>query len=213
MDLRYPEDNPDYLLNEQTQMYKYSTHRNQGIYEIIKFYYLHCGIDIIPIYFSPTDYEQHFLPKNHDNNLLSPTISICINKIPEIVEDKLTWDQVLEIRKDKGALKKIKRFNNWTTLELTNKNESEITAILEKNLDDYSWALKKHGIQTTIGAISTVQSISTTLVNAYTDNANFLLPGITISAGITLLAVKSFVDAVEAKRHPIAIIYDLVKMK
>lgn len=211
MDLSRHLDNNSYdLLNEHNQMYKYSTHRNHGIYEIIEFY-RNYGINIIPIYFSPTDYEQHFLPNNSDNEFLSPTISICINKIPEIIEDKLSWEQVLDIRKDKKSLTKIRRFKNWTTLELANKSEEEIASILEKNLDDYSFALKKHGVETAIGAISTVHSVSSTIITALTENANFLMPGITISAGITLFAAKSFIDTIEAKRHPIAIIYDLVK--
>lgn len=211
MDLqRHSNINNNHLFNEHNQMYKYSTHRNHGIYEIIEFY-RNYGINIIPIYFSPTDYEQHFLPNNNDNEFLSPTISICINKIPEIIEDKLSWEQVLDIRKDKKSLTKIRRFKNWMTLELSNKGEEEISAILEKNLDDYSFALKKHGVETTIGAISTVHSVSSTIITALTENSNFLIPCITISAGITLFATKSFIDTIEAKRHPIAIIYDLIK--
>lgn len=210
MDLQESPNNTNHFFNEHNLRYKYSKHRNHGIYEIIEFY-KHFGINIIPIYFSQTDYEQHFLSTNNDREFLSPTISICINKIPEIIEDKLSWEQVLNIRKDKKSLTKIRRFKNWTTLELTNKNETEIAAILEKNLDDYTFALKKHGVETTIGAISTVHSVGSTLVTALTENSNYLMHGITISAGITLFAIKSFIDTIEAKRHPIAIIYDLIK--
>lgn len=207
----YSGDNIYSLFSDQTQVYKSSMNRNQRIYEVIEIYHQQLGINIVPIYFSPTEYEQCFLPPSNTTRPLSPTISICINRIPEIIEDKLTWEQVLDIRKDKESLKKIRRFNNWVTLELANKSEAEITAIFEKNLDDYSFALKKHGVETAIGAISTVQSVSSTIITALTENANFLIPGITISAGITLFAVKSFIDTIEAKRHPIAIIYDLVK--
>lgn len=199
------------LLEQQGQQYKYSVHRNHRIYESIEFY-RRVGINIVPIYFSPTEYEQHFLPDNN-KDLLSPTISICINEIPEIVEEKLSWDQVVDIRNDKEAIAKVRRFKNWITLELADKNESEIRTILEQSLDDYSWALKKHGITTTVGAISTVQSVGATLVEALNERTGFLLSGLIISAGVTVFAVNSFADAIETKRHPIAIIYDLVKRK
>lgn len=209
---KHPSGNPYDLFSNRTQIYKYSTNRNHRIYEVIELY-RQLGINIVPIYFSPTEYEQHFLPRNESTSLLSPTISICINKIPEMVEDKLTWEQVLDIRKDKESLVKIRRFNNWVELELTNKSESEIIAIFEKKLDDYSWALKKHGVKTSIGAISMVQSVSATLANAFAENASFLIPGIMISTGVSIYAIQSFVDTIEAKRHPIAIIYDLIKKK
>lgn len=211
MDFRKRSQNDSYhLLNEHNQMYKYSTHRNNGINEITKFY-RNYGINIIPIYFSPTDYEQHFLPNIDNIKFQSSTISTCINKIPEIVEEKLTWKQVIEIRKDKDSLNKIRRFNNWITSELTNKSEAEITAILEKALDDYSYALKKHGIETAIGAISIISS--TPLIQALTENTNFLIPGMTLGTGITILAIKYFINNFETKRLPIAIIYDLTKIK
>ena len=153
MDIQeYSSDDIYSLFSDQTHVYKSSMNRNQRIYEVIEIYH-QLGINIVPIYFSPTEYEQCFLLPNNTNRPLSPTISICINRMPAIIEDKLTWEQVLDIRKDKESLKKIRRFNNWVTLELANKSESEIVAIFEKNLDDYSCTLKKHGIKTTLGAI------------------------------------------------------------
>lgn len=209
----YSSDNIYSLFTDQTQVYKTSMNRNQRIYEVIEIYRQQLGINIVPIYFSPIEYEQYFLPSNNNVNQLSPTISICINQIPEIVEDKLTWEQVLQIRQDKESLKKVRRFNNWVTLELSNKSQSEISAILEKSIDEYSYALKKHGIKTTVGAISTIQSITTTIATAFTENTNFLVPGIMISTGVSVFAINSFIDSIEAKRHPIAIIYDLLKIK
>ena len=193
-------------------VYKYSVNRNKRIKKAIEFYRFY-GYKIVPIYFSPTDYERHFKTSDEEKDGFTPAISICINQIPEIIESKLTWEQVLNVRKDTKALTKIRRFKNWMTLDFTGKSESEIRDSLEKSLDGYSWALRKHGIQTAAGAISTVNSVSSALISAINGDYSFLLPGIIIGSGVAAYAVQSFVNVLEVRRHPIAIIYDLLKSK
>jgi len=189
--------------------YKYSSNRNKGIASVIErcaFY----GFNIVPIYFSPTDYEKQFMNIT-DNSINTPAISICINNLPEIIEDKLDWEQVLSIRKDKDSITKIRRLKNWLNTEILHKDESEMKSILDKAVDDYSFALKKHGIQTMAGAISTVSTASITLLNAVSQNGSFNIAGISIASGLSVFAIKSFIDRIEAKRHPIALVYDLMK--
>lgn len=197
-------------LSRDFDKYKYSMHRNKRIQELIEVYQ-RIGIHVVPIYFSQTEFERNIIGKNH--KMKSPAVSICINNIPEIAEEKLDWEQVLEIRKDKESIEKIRRFRNWINVDLLDKSESEIRGILEKAIDDYKFSLKKHGIKTITGAISTVSAISVSYLNSVSKNDSFisLEAGLPIIAGIVVYTINSYIDMMETKRNPVAIIYDIIK--
>ncbi|MCL1884356.1 MAG: hypothetical protein FWF81_11490 [Defluviitaleaceae bacterium] len=189
--------------------YKYSKNRNKGISSIVAKCHT-IGFTIVPVYFSPTEFEkQHNRYSNESAK--TPAISICINNLPLIIEDKLDWEQVLEIRSDKKSIEKIRRLKNWLNTDILHKSEAELKSLLDKAIDDYSFALKKHGIQTLAGAISTVSTASLTLLNAVSQSGSFDVAGISIASGLSVFAIKSFIDKIEAKRHPVALIYDLMK--
>jgi hypothetical protein len=91
-------------LKTNSPKYKYSNHRNSKISNFVDAFERE-GYSITPVYFSSTSFEnsiEHSLPKKQ----CVPAISICINEMPEIVEEKLDWEQVLDIRKDKESAKK-----------------------------------------------------------------------------------------------------------
>lgn len=73
-------------------------------------------------------------------------IEVCIKLIPEIIEEKLDWKQVEEIREDKKSFESLRRFWNWFDIEMKDKSIEEVEDILENKLDDYKFALKKHGV-------------------------------------------------------------------
>ena len=196
--------------------YKYSTNRNKGIMEIVK----RCkilGINVVPVYFSPTEFEKQFNSRNHRKWKIlksegkSPAISICINNLPEIIEDNLSWEQVLDIRKDSESIKKVRSLKNWLNTDILHKSDEEMKAIIDKAIDDYAFALKKHGILTMMGAISTVSTASVSLLNAISKNGSFDVTGITITAGLSIFAIKTLIDKIETRRNPIALIYDLMR--
>lgn len=189
--------------------FKYSVNRNNGIASIYE-QCLSLGISVVPVFFSPTDYEKQYIIHS-DTSQNVPAISLCINNLPEIIEDKLDWEQVLEIRADEESTARIRRLKNWLNTDILHKKESEMKAILDKAIDDYGFALKKHGIQTLVGAISTVTTASHTLINAVSQNGSFDVAGLSIASGLSVFAIKSWIDKAEAKRHPIALIYDLMK--
>jgi len=189
--------------------YMYSSNRNNGITKIIDYYSV-LGVYLVPVFFSPTEHEKQF--NQHSNELTKrPAISICINNFPEMVEEHLDWEQVLNIRNDKKSIIKVRRLKNWLNKEILCKSDSEMKSILDEAIDDYKFALKKHGIQTIAGAISTVSTASVTLLNTLSQSGSFDVAGLSIASGLSVFAIKSFVDRMEAKRHPVALIYDLMK--
>jgi len=72
----------------------------------------------------------------------------------EIADEKqLTWEQVIEFRKDKDNQKKYKRLLHWLDKEMAGKSQRFIEDEIAMKLDDYESALKKYGIRTILGTI------------------------------------------------------------
>ncbi|RHR64590.1 hypothetical protein DWW70_14140 [Coprococcus sp. AF16-5] len=137
---------------------------------------------------------------------------VCLSNMPVIVEERLKWKQVLEMRKDAESMKKIHRFRRWVDLELDGKSKNEIIQSLEKAIDDYKYALKKHGVMTAIGGLTTVLSASSTVIEAFSgDFSAQMSAGLAISGGLITYTATQLNDYFEKKREPIALIYDLEK--
>ena len=140
-------------------------------------------------------------------------IEVCIKFIPEIVEDKLEWKQVDEIRKDKESVKSLRRFWMWYNRDFKNMTHSEIREILELELDNYKFALKKHGILTVIGGFSTIlSSVSTILTVLSSSEVEIVSAGLAISAGILTFSSTQVAEIFQSRREPIAYIYKLNKL-
>ena len=137
---------------------------------------------------------------------------VCLSNIPIIVEDKLTWKQVMEMRGDIASIKKIHRFRSWVDSELEGKEKGEIIQSFEKALDDYKYALKKHGIMTVVGGLTTILSASSTVIEAISgDFSTQISAGLAISGGLITYTATQLSDFFEKKREPIALIYELEK--
>jgi hypothetical protein len=121
--------------------------RNRVIKELVQEYKKE-GTTLTPIYLTPTEYDDYVSIEEQKSE---SGMEICLDFIPDIVEDKLTWEQVLEFRQDKTTKTKLDRLRRWFNIDLLKKSEEEIKNILGQKIDDYQWALKKHGIQTLIG--------------------------------------------------------------
>jgi hypothetical protein len=71
---------------------------------------------------------------------------------------KITWDQVIELRRDKESRKKYRRFLHWLDKEMIGKSQAFIEDEIAQRLEDYKSALKKQGIKTVIGTIEEILS-------------------------------------------------------
>ncbi len=81
-------------------------------------------------------------------------LTAAISNVAMVNEKDLTWEQVLEFRKDKETRIKYRRFVRWIDTELKGKSPDEVVDIVALRLDDYQWALKKHGLKASVGALS-----------------------------------------------------------
>lgn len=139
---------------------------------------------------------------------------VSINYIPEIIEDELTWEQVIEMKKDSKAIKKLRRFRVFLNSDLKGKTEQEVLEILELAIDDYASALKSYGIHTTIGAMAFALSSSATILGALAGTSTAITAaGCIITSGTLSFASAQVKEYLETKKAPIAFIYDTLHRK
>ena len=125
--------------------------------------YAETGIEVVPFYPTLSDFDEAFP--------VGRTLAYhAIFKNLEIVsEDGLEWKQVLQFRKDKEAKRKYRAFRLWLPEILNTQSAAEASDLVAKKLDDYQWALKKHGIKTLAGTVSEIldsQILSSVLLSS-----------------------------------------------
>jgi hypothetical protein len=72
----------------------------------------------------------------------------AIEGLQVVDEDSLDVEQILEFRKDASAKSKFRQLRHWADKELAGKPSSFLIDAVSQRLEDYEWALKKHGILT-----------------------------------------------------------------
>ncbi len=81
-------------------------------------------------------------------------IVTALSNLQIVDEDQLTWELVIDFRKDKENQRKYKRLLHWFDNDMVGKSQSFIEDDISLKLEDYEMALKKHGIRALIGTIS-----------------------------------------------------------
>lgn len=139
---------------------------------------------------------------------------VSINYIPEIIEDELSWEQVIEMKKDSKTIQKLRRFRVFLNSDLKGKTEQEVLEILDLAIDDYTSALKSYGIHTTIGAVAFALSSSATVLGALAGTPTAITTaGCVITSGTLSLVSTQVKEYLETKKAPIAFIYDTIHRK
>src|SRR5207244_674200 len=102
----------------------------------------------VPIYESMGSLEQ-------DYHLGSSQIIVAALQGLRIVNERdLSWQQIADFRNDHAAKTKLRRLRHWLDSTMMGKPLSYVRDELAIRLDDYEWALKKHGINTVTGTVA-----------------------------------------------------------
>lgn len=196
-----------------------SENRNKGIILGTSVLNQYFGINIVPILVDKTRYELDIERHNKktqrfdsDSNSQPNNIwELTIHALPSVIEEKLTWNQVLEFRKDKKSVGKLRRFLSWANVNFQGKSKSQIQDEIGRALDDYKYTLKKHGIETTISGFTTVLSSTSTVLGAINDiQSAGTVAGIAISIGLLTYYSANEIERMTIERSPIAYIYDVI---
>ena len=138
-------------------------------------------------------------------------LSICIQDFPQIQEDELSWEQVLDIRDDKKRISQLRKFTTWTNRTFTNETPEEIRNIIESELDEYKKAIKEHGIKTTLGTFSTIVSSASSIASILSNSQNLILPFLSITAITLNFSANTYFSSLKNHNNPIAYLYNLQK--
>lgn len=193
--------------DEDEVAYYSSYHRNMSIRQYTESIKRRFNIDVIPIYLKPTQFD---LDNYQENCSRVNAIQLCVSEFPMVEESSLEWEQVWEFKIDHNS--EFRRFYLWSLDEFKEKSYSEIIDNINKELDDFKFSLKKHGILTSIGGFTAILSASATLISSIEGGLlSQIGAGLTISCGLITYAAQQATEYIETKRNPIAYIYDIEK--
>jgi hypothetical protein len=94
---------------------------------------------------------------SRDKEYKKGNYSVLVNTLTElriVDENKLTWEQVLEFREDFEAKNKFRKLIRWLDGDMVGKPLSFIEDEIAQRLEDYEWAIRKHGIEAVLGSLS-----------------------------------------------------------
>lgn len=206
------------------ESFKYSKNRNHAILLCSENFCRQYGIHISPVYHDLTEFEREAQSLennqlyNHESllyRLRKPDMlknknafSICIQDFPSIKEDALSWEHVMDIRKDKKRMRQLQCFTKWTNSKLKDKSPDEIREILESELDEYRAAIKELGIKTSIGSFSTLISELNPMVSLFF-NPQSIMPWISMVAIPLPFVTDIYLANMKNRKNPIAYLYDI----
>lgn len=204
--------------------FKYSKNRNHAILSCSENFCRQYGIHISPVYHDLTEFEREAQSLennqlyNHESllyRLKEPDMlknenafSICIQDFPSINEDALSWEHVMDIRKDKKRMRQLQCFTKWTNSKLKDKSPDEIREILESELDEYRAAIKELGIKASIGSFSTLISELNPMVSLFS-NPQSIMPWISMVAIPLPFITDIYLANMKNRKNPIAYLYDI----
>jgi hypothetical protein len=108
------------------------------------------GYSVTPIYESQ---QRYFLDYPSGNAL---AYQAALENLPEIVEDHVSWEQVLEFRSDEEAIRKYRELRLWLEYSLSAQSVEHARDLITHRIEDYEWAIRKHGLKTATGALSSI---------------------------------------------------------
>lgn len=105
------------------------------------------GANVSPLYDSAAARDAEYKPGDH------AVLLAIADGVMVVDEDALAWDQVRQFRQDAGARASYRRFLHWLDREMVGKSTAFVADEISMRQDRYIWALRKHGIETVIGAL------------------------------------------------------------
>jgi hypothetical protein len=82
-------------------------------------------------------------------------VSILSN-LGVVDEQRTTWEQIREFRRDKQATAKYRALVHWLDDTMIGKPISFIEDEINRRIDDYQWSIKKYGMETVVGTLAAI---------------------------------------------------------
>lgn len=151
------------------------------------------GFHVLPLYSNEISLNTEYKPGTESS------IVTLINELEVVDEEETSWEQVLEFRADNEARRKYRRFIHWLNSELLNRPIQAIIDEINIRLEDYQWAIRKHGFSMITGTLSSILNTKTLFgaASAYGACSFALHDLLAIFAGGAVLVGKASVHMAE----------------
>ncbi len=194
------------------ELYRWITARVCGLPE-------HGGIFLVPIYSTNKELEKD-IPMSVGDGVF---LKAAYENLTVVDEEGLEWEQVSQFKSDEVASKRYRDFRLWIR-ELNNVSSfNHARDLLSQRLEDYEWAIKKHGLSTILGALSTIVSsqslvksgsvgISVSLVSQ--PLIGMLSAGLILTSDVLIKAAKYKLEKedIQRKNREVALVYEAKKI-
>ena len=112
-------------------------------------YGLH-GANVAPLYDSAAARDAEYKPGDQ------AALQSIADGVIVVNEDALAWDHVRQFRRDAEARTAYRRFVHWLDGEMVGKSSTFVADDVAARYERYEWSLRKHGIETVIGALESI---------------------------------------------------------
>ncbi len=176
--------------------------------------YVKLGIDATPSYNTHKLFSWDFEP----GKVIA--YEAALHNIPIISDADVAWNQILEFRMDSEAKGKCRDLRYWLHYALKLNDVSQATDLIGQKINDYVWAIEKHGLKTTLGALLQIfdwkQSAATSAVAGVAGATggpiwSTIITGLLIEAQFRVSLAETKLKLTDTKRsanREVAVIYD-----
>lgn len=157
--------------------------------------YSKIGINMVPFYPSNNLLEQEF-PEG-----IGRAVVATLHNLPIISEAQVSWAQIRHFRDDPESIAKYRALRTWLHAGLESTSVSHATDLIAKKIDDYQWALQKHGLQTRIGFLRELLAFDCAFPTAASFGVTSAVAGPIVGALAAGLVVTAKLTAFIAERR------------
>jgi len=120
------------------------------------------GFQVVPGYHTPAGLEGGVSTGNCAAYLAA------FNNIPLVHDSDISWEQVIEFRKDEASRIAYREFREWLRYSINAQTADEAQERIGIRLERYSRAVSKHGMKTTLGKFAQLWDSRSTILTAGT---------------------------------------------
>ncbi|WP_319550012.1 hypothetical protein [Desulfogranum marinum] len=163
------------------------------------------GVGVTPSFALYSSFVKEF------NNGTELGVEAALNNIKIINDSKASWTQILDFRKDEESIRKYRDLRLWLKESLSASSIQEASDIIGQKLEDYEWALTKHGFSTVQNAITYVLNYKQAGVATMAGVAgsyfagplgSMFASGVVIVGQVTAWTMNRYIEKEDVKRGP-----------
>jgi hypothetical protein len=100
------------------------------------------------------DFRRLFERRQFKESLKFETVEVKLMNMGIVDTSNVTWEQIVEIKQDESAVKKLRNFRLFAYENFNGKSMSYISDRIDQKMDEYELACKKHGLELVSSSVS-----------------------------------------------------------